>query len=339
MSRAFKLLLCIATMLAACGLAHARQDGTPEEKRHRVMMILFRGMTDAERGFMNYFTERKIPVEFIVRDAGGDIGRLGEFMEEIRKTRPDLIYTFGTTVTTLVAGNADDRSVAKNTVRDIPIVFSIVADPVGAKLTRKLASSGRNLTGVSHLVPLQSQLKAMTAITKVSRLGVVYNPQEQNSKLAVDDLEKLAAEFGFHLEAVPVASRESAKPDAQALKNAMTALLVKKPDVLYLPSDSFMIANADLVVGIAIKANVPVFSATEDPIRKAGALAGLVSTYYNVGRFAAYKAESILVQHRSPADIPIETLNRFTFLVNMKTVKTLEVYPPIQVMQTAEVIR
>lgn len=341
MKRLHKLILLAGLLLWAVGLSGARADSRAApaaDVRHQVMLILFRGMTDAERGFMKYFEEKKIPVDFIVRDAEGDATRLPGFAREIRTLRPDLVYTFGTTVTAAIAGTIDGAGSA-DVIRDIPIVFGIVADPVGARITGSLQSSSRNITGVSHVVPLPTQLKAMTSIVKVSRLAVVYNPLEKNSQLTVQALQDLAGEFKYSLEATPVGIGANGKPDPQTLPGIMASMLAKKPDAIYLPSDSFVIANAGLATAAAIDAGVPVFSATEDPIRKAGALAGLVSTYYNVGRFAAYKAEMILVQKKKPADIPIETLNRFTFLVHMKTAKALATYPPIHVMQTAEVIR
>jgi putative ABC transport system substrate-binding protein len=67
-------------------------------------------------------------------------------------------------------------------------------------------------------------------------------------------------------------------------------------------------------------------------------LLGLVSNYFNVGEFAAYKAEQILRKSKQPAQLPIESLNRFTFLVNMGAATKLGVYPPLSVVRMAELI-
>lgn len=336
------LVLLAVSLLMASPLAHAAPNATsakPANQRFRIMMILYRGLTEAERGFMNYFAERKIPVEFIIRDAQEDKLLLPGFVKEIRNIKPDLVYTFGTSVTTAIIGPLSKADAGQDFIRDIPVVFNIVADPVGAKITADLKSSGRNVTGVSHIVPLQSQLKAMTSIAKFNRLGVVYNPQEQNSQLTVNALSGLAKEFQFSLEAVPVKPGAAGKPDTDTLNAAMKSLIAKSPDAIYLPSDSFIIGNAYEATSQGSNAKIPVFSATEDPIRKYGALAGLVCTYYNVGKFAGYKAEEILVNGKQPKDIPMETLNRFTFLVNMRTAKALNIYPSVSVLQAAEVIR
>src|SRR3546814_2015881 len=77
--------------------------------------------------------------------------------------------------------------------------------------------------------------------------------------------------------------------------------------------------------------------ATESIVRRSDALVGLFSTAVNVGRFAAFKAEQILVGGQSPAQIPIETLRRFSLLINMPVAHAIQVYPPISLLNLAEV--
>ena len=95
-------------------------------------------------------------------------------MAEAKRERVDLIYTFGTTVTLDAVGAVGKVDPAVH-VTDIPVVFNIVADPVGADLATAFAATGRNLSGVSHLVPMPDQLRAMQRFRKVGKLGVIYN--------------------------------------------------------------------------------------------------------------------------------------------------------------------
>lgn len=299
---------------------------------YRILMLLYRGQTEAEKGFMDYFKKHKIEVEYIIRDAQADRSRIADFVKEARELKPDLIYTFGTSVTSEVVGLQEKADPARH-ITDIPVVFNIVADPVGAGLVRQLQSSGRNLTGASHLVPLEAQLKALQAMRQTKTLGVLYS-DEKNAQLTIEDLKREAPRFGLQLQLTPLA----ANTDATALQKAVQEALAKKPQFLYLPSDSFLIKHADSVVRPALAARVPVFAATEAPIRNNGALLGLVSTYYSVGELAAYKAEQILTRKKTPAQIPVEVLRRFTYLVNMSSAKKLGVYPPLSVMKIAETV-
>ena len=73
----------------------------------RIYAITFRGMTDVEKGFQDYFAARRIAVQITFRDLNRDNTRMPGFLEEIRRTKPDLVYTWGTSVTLGVVGTYD----------------------------------------------------------------------------------------------------------------------------------------------------------------------------------------------------------------------------------------
>ena len=281
------LLLCGATLA--------------QEKSYKVMMILFRGTTQAETGFMDHLRGR-LPVEFLVRDVAGAVGKVDPAVH----------------------------------VTNIPVVFNIVADPVGAGLAPAFAATGRNLTGVSHLVPMADQLRVMQRFGQVTKLGVIYNVSEPNSRLAVAQLRGLAAQFKLQLLEAAVIS--GPKPDAAEVAEAMQPLIAARPGFIYLPSDSSLIERAATIVELARSAGIPIISATEGPIRQDGALMGLVTNYANAGAFAGYKAEQILRGKEAVRSIPVETLQRFTLVVNMTTAVQLGVYPPLDLIKIAELL-
>src|SRR5262245_13630554 len=199
-----RLLLGILLSVSIAGSAPA------QDKTFSVMMILFRGMTAAEHGFMDALKSR-VPVDFIIRDVDGSRAAVGEYVQEAKIKRPDLVYTFGTTVTLDAVGAAGAANPARH-LTDIPVVFNIVADPVGAKLAPSFAPTGRNLTGVSHLVPMPDQLRAMQRFRTVKKLGVIFNPVEANSALAVVQLKQHAAEFGYALLEAPLLTPPGQRP-------------------------------------------------------------------------------------------------------------------------------
>jgi ABC-type uncharacterized transport system substrate-binding protein len=328
-----RILLSIVAATLAAALA---TGAVAQSKTYTVMLILFRGQTPAEQGFMEQLKQR-VPVEFIIRNVDGDRSKMKDFVDEAKRARPDLIYTFGTTVTLDTVGGVGQFD-ANRHIGDIPVVFNIVADPVGARLATGFTTTGRNLTGVSHLVPMADQLKAMMRFKQVKHLGVIFNPYEANSALAVEQLKEHAGQFGFTLTEAGLTTAPGQKPNAQDVIDAMQRLIAAKPDFIYLPSDSSLIERAATIVGLATAARVPVISATEGPIREDGALMGLVSNYSNAGAFAAYKAEQILVGKQPAGRIPIETLQRFALVVNMTTAVQLGVYPPLDLIKIAELL-
>lgn len=325
-------------MLSALGIALPANAAPGPTPRHQylVAMVLWRGVTDAERGFMDYLREHGVPVRFVQFNCNNDKKRLPGYIAKVKALHPALVYTFGTTVTSAVAGREGAVDPKRNITRT-PIVFNIVADPVGAGITRSMRSTGRNVTGVTHTVPLKSQLETIMQLKAVHRLGVIYDPQEKNSVLAVQHLAGLQKTFGYRVLRAPVHTSRG-RSAAQSIGAAVQGLAKQKPDLIYLPSDSYLIAHANIVTGDINRLGIPSFSATEGPVRNSGALMGLVTRYYNAGKFAGFKAWEILVKHRRPRDIPVQGLKRFTVVVNMDTARQLNFYPPVTLLSLAEVV-
>jgi putative ABC transport system substrate-binding protein len=305
-----------------------------QRSNYTVMLILFRGQTTAEEAFMLYLKER-VPVEFLIRDIDGDRTKIRQFLNEARQRRVDLVYSFGTTVTQEVVGVLGSVDRNRHLV-DIPVVFNIVADPVGAGLADGLAATGRNVTGVSHLVPLRDQISAMQRFAPIRKLGVIYNVAEVNSLLAVVQLRQLASSLEYELIEAPLGTGH--RPSTTEIEHAMERMLAARPDFVYLPSDSSMIANAQTIVRLATAAKVPVISATESPIYEAGALFGMVTKYVNAGAFAGYKAEQILLKRQLVGSIPIERLQRYSLVINMNAAAQLGIYPPLDLLRIAELV-
>ena len=307
------------------------------KKEFHIVMVPWRGITDGERGFMDYLERRNIPVRYTILDCEKDQNRLPGFVEQIKILKPDLVYVFGTTGILGLAGPHDNHPADKY-IDDIPIVFNIVSVPVKSGLVPGLESSGRNVTGASHIVPLPIQVKALQSLMKLERLGAAFNPQEKNAVLAVEGLDELGKQEGFEVIEAPFEIGPDDKPNVETIPAVIAKLAAAKPQFIYLPSDSFLVANSKKVIEEINRWKIPSFSATEVPIKKAGALTGLVSRYYNVGQLAGYKAEQILIDKIPPKDIPMETLSRFSFMLNLKTAHLLEFYPPLSVLKFVEVV-
>jgi putative ABC transport system substrate-binding protein len=304
----------------------------------RIFMILYRGETEVETGFRDYFASRGIAVELIVRNVDRDIRKVTELIAEARLLNVDLIYTWGTPVTLAVVGTKANVDPFQH-ITEIPVVFTMVASPEGSGLVSSRASSGRNFTGASHVVPTDQQLGAIRAYRKLTRMAVLYNPSEPNAVLTVNELRAAAKRDHFELIEQPVALDAQGQPMEAALPQLIANIARRQPQLLYLGPDSFIGANRKVVTETALANRLPTFSATEIALREGKALFGLVSRYENVGRLTARMAEQILVQKIRPKDIPIETLARFSYIVNMTVATELEFYPPLKVINYAEVIR
>ena len=325
----------MAAAAAAPASAPARNAPT---RPHRIYAITFRGMTEVEKGFEDFFASRKIPVQITYRDLNRDPSRMPGFLDEIRATRPDLVYTWGTSVTLGVLGPFDAIIPGKH-ITDIPVVFTLVASPTLAKIVPEAESSSRrNVTGVVHVAPVAAQIKAMAAYRPFQTLGVLYTPTEQNSVVVLDEIRKLGRANGFDTVSRTFRLDANRKVSAEGAADLVRELKEAKAQWLYLPPDSFLGTLAqDVIIPTAMEVGLPTFASTEQ-LMQAGALSGLVSRYYSVGQFTAHKAEQILVGKVAPSAVPIETLKRFSYQVRISVAEKLKLPPPLPMFNYAEII-
>jgi len=303
----------------------------------RIYAVTYRGVTDVERGFADYFAARGIPVEITYRDIALDTSRLPAIVDEIRRTRPDLVYTWGSGVTLGIAGPWDRADPARY-ITDIPLVFSLVAAPVSARIVPAMQSSRRNVTGVSHVASVAAQMQVMAAYRAFRCVGVLYSANEPNALAVLDELRATGRQRGFTVLARPFHNDAAGKPTASGVDALIAELRQGGAEWLYLQPDSFLSTQAKaVVVPAALQAGLPVFASTE-PLMAAGALAGLVGRYYTVGQFAAYKAEQILVNKLAPSRIPVETLTRFSLQIRLPVARRLGLLPPLAMFNYAEML-
>jgi putative tryptophan/tyrosine transport system substrate-binding protein len=331
------IVVLIGLTLLADNNAYAQNRTRELNKPYQIYVITYRGRTAIERGFEEYFKSRKIPVEITWRDVNLDTTRLPALVQEIRAVKPDLVYTFGTSVTLGVVG-AHDAVDPKRHIVDIPVVFTLVAAPVLAKIVPDLKSSGRNVTGVSHVAPTETQFRAMASYRPFKQVGILYTPTERNSVVLLDEIRQLGRQMGFttverkfHLDASGKVTGDGAAELIREIKRG-------KADWLYLPPDSFVGTQAQhVIIPAALASGLPTFASTEQ-LMESGALSGLVSPYYMVGQFTAHKARQILVDHVPAREVAVETLKRFSFQVRMEAAHKLKLPPPLSLFNYAEII-
>jgi putative tryptophan/tyrosine transport system substrate-binding protein len=332
MIRVLIALLCAAALLAAD--VQAQSPSRP----YRIYAITYRGMTDVETGFQDYFKARRIPVQITFRDLNRDNSRMPGFLEEIKRTKPDLVYTWGTSVTLQVVGTYDQVDPAVH-ITDIPVVFTLVALPVPAKIVRDLKNPGRNVTGVYHVAPTEAQIRAMASYRPFKSLGILYTPTEQNSVVVVEEVREVSKRMGFTVVARPLKLDANKKVTSEGAPEMVRDLKLRdNVEWLYLPPDTYLGTQAQkVIIPAAMSVGLPAFASTEQ-LMETGAVAGLVSRYHSIGQFTAYKAEQILVNKVPANKIPVETLTRFALQVRMDIAEQLKLPPPLPMFNYAELL-
>ncbi|MDF4886410.1 ABC transporter substrate-binding protein, partial [Vibrio parahaemolyticus] len=170
--------------------------------------------------------------------------------------------------------------------RSIPVVFTAVTDPVGAKLVKSMEQPGKNVTGLSDLSPVAQHVDLIQEILpQVKSIGVVFNPGEANAVTLVELLKESAKAKGIQV--VEATALKSA--DVQSATQAIAA----KSDILYAPTDNTVASAIEGMIVAANQAKKPVFGGATSYVEK-GAIAGLGFDYYQVGVQTADYVAAIL---------------------------------------------
>jgi putative ABC transport system substrate-binding protein len=332
-----KLISILIVLLVFCVMvpsANSKDHNGP----FRIYMVVWRGCEDACKGFQDYFREEGIDVRFIIRDAKRDKAKLPNFVREAKELKVDLVLTWGTSVTVGMIGALTDRN-SERYITDIPVVFMIVADPIGAGIIETYESSGRkNITGTRNRAPEEVQMKAIRAYRYFNHLGIIYNTNELNSVLNVKKIRQLAKTMRFELSEGPLDLDDKGKPIVESIPQKIKELKNKNVDFIYVGSSSFLMRNRDYLTTSAVEQGVPVVSAYDAMARKSHALLAVASRYYSVGKLAGHQAKNILINHVDPVDMPIIGLSRYSYVINMETARKLNLFPPIKVLRYAEVV-
>lgn len=328
-----------APMALRTGLALGADSAQAQARKDsfKVYMVVWRGETQVEKGFKDYFQKSGLKVDYVLRSAGQRMEPLAGFAQEINQAKPDLVYVFSTDAAVGLVGTYDTTTPELYVSPDIPVVFAGVGGPVNAHIVRALDKPGRNVTGVIHLAPVDVQLKAMQSFMPIKRLGVMYNRAEAYGRFAARETMRLCEEQKIDLVlGTPV--DEHRDPQRELITPVLEEIAKAKPDLVYVPSTSFFAPHAKHLTDEALRLRLPTFSGVESLMQAGRPMMGLVSPFYGVGQFAGFKAEQILKGQRRADQIPVETLTRFSFIINIGVARELELYPPMAILKYAQII-
>ncbi|HAS5236439.1 TPA: ABC transporter substrate-binding protein [Vibrio cholerae] len=210
--------------------------------------------------------------------------------------------------------------------KTIPIVFTAVTDPVGAKLVKQLEQPGKNVTGLSDLSPVEQHVELIKEILpNVKSIGVVYNPGEANAVSLMELLKLSAAKHGIKL------------VEATALKSAdvqsATQAIAEKSDVIYALIDNTVASAIEGMIVAANQAKTPVFGAATSYVER-GAIASLGFDYYQIGVQTADYVAAIL-EGKEPGSLDVQVAKGSDLVFNKTAAEQLGITIPEAVLARA----
>jgi len=213
--------------------------------------------------------------------------------------------------------------------KDIPVIFTAVTDPVGAKLVADPKKPGGNVTGVTDLSPIAQHLDLIARITpNAKRIGVIYNPGEANSVTLVGLVKEHAPAHGMTIV-------EAAAPRSNDVLAAARSL-VGKVDAVYVPTDNTVVSALEGVIKTGIENKLPIYAGDTDSVPR-GAIAALGFNYYDVGRQTG-KIVARVLKGEKPGDIAVEGIEKTELAVNPKSAEAMGVTLPADLIAEAKTV-
>jgi putative ABC transport system substrate-binding protein len=258
------------------------------------------------------------------RSVKGKFDRLADHAAELVNLKVDVILTTLTPST----------HAAKNATSTIPIVFTIVEDPVGEGFVASLARPGGNLTGLSNnIIEIAGKVLQLLneAVPGASRVAYLWNPDlDRIARLALEEIQTAANTLGVELQSVKVTNAGDFEP-------AFSSMVNEQAQALVVLAGPLMVENTTRIVDLSLKNRLPLMVNGSSTWVQSGALMSYTPPYSPQFRRAARLVDKIF-KGGNPGEIPVELPKIYDFAINLKTARELGITIPQSLLWANKVI-
>jgi ABC-type uncharacterized transport system substrate-binding protein len=266
---------------------------------------------------LGYVEGQTIAIES--RWAEGRYDRYPALAGDLVRLKVDVIVTVGGAAT----------QAAKQATRTIPIVMSVVIDPLGGGLVPSLARPGGNVTGLSVMTEtVGKQLEVLKEVVpKLSRVAVLWNPANPGSAPQLREAEVAARTLAVRLQTL-----EARTP--KEIEIAFDAITKERAGALVVLADAIFTNQVGQIAGLAMKGHLPSIYGLREYVEAGGLMVYSPNTLELERRSATYVDK--ILKGAKPADLPIEQPTRFELVINLKTAKALGLTIPQSLLLRAD---
>jgi ABC-type uncharacterized transport system substrate-binding protein len=257
-----------------------------------------------------------------LRGGAGNVAETRKYAKELVALAPDVILASGATPVALLL----------EATHTVPIVFTIVVDPMGAGFIEKLSRPGGNATG--YMMFDYSLSGKWVELLKQVAPGVTQAAVLRDSSSAgvgqFAVIQAMAPSLGLEVSSINVS-------DARETDRAVAAFAREPNGGLIVTAGPLTVVHRDLIVTLAARHKLPAIYFDRTPIASGGLISygpDLVTQF----RQAASYVDRILKGER-PASLPVQAPNKYELVINLKTAKALGIsVPPTLLARADEVI-
>ena len=279
-------------------------------------------ITAFEGGLKNLGWTRGQNIDLDYHWPGVQIARVRTVADQIVAAHPDLVLSRSTPATAALMHAS------------LPIVFVLVADPIGSGFVQNLGHPGGNLTGFSTFESsIGGKWLALLkeAAPEVSRVAMLFNPETAPFAEGYLRAAQAAAQtLGGTVISAPCAS------DAD-IRSVFSAQAREGGGGIIAIADTFVADHRDLIIALAAQHRLPAIYG--NPIfARSGGLIVYSPDYADIYRRAAGYVDRIL-KGAKPGDLPVQQPDKFTLSVNLQAARAIGLnLPQMLVARTDEVI-
>jgi putative ABC transport system substrate-binding protein len=258
------------------------------------------------------------------QNAQGDMANAQTIAQKFLDAKVDLIHCIATPTSQAVV----------KTIKNIPVVFSSVTDPVDAGLVPKTSApgskSGTNVTGVSDRWPVSLQFEMYVKfVPKAKKWGTLYNAGDANSMVHIKEMREAAKKLGVELKEQTISTSAETMQAAQALAG-------QGVQAINITSDNTVVSAFEALVKVCNEKKIPLFAGDVDSVPR-GAIAAYGLDYFLIGESAGKKAVRIL-KGEKPGSVPWGPAEKFSLVVSEKAAKIQGIVIPADLLKKADKI-
>lgn len=274
-----------------------------------------------ENGFKQLGWGDRIHLDY--RWSAGDVERTRRFAREIVELKPEVIIVHSTPAVKEL----------RELTSSIPMVFVLVADPIGSGFVASLNHPGGNLTGFMNVdAPMAGKWLELIkeVVPTIKRVALIYNPHTSPYQSFVRAFDESAPMLQVKAIATPV-------HDAAEIESAITALGGEADSALFVVPDIFVQVHRELIIKLATQYRLPAVYPYRFFVTSGGLMSYGLDTII-VFRQAASYVDRIL-KGTAAADLPVQAPDTFRLVVNLAAAKAIGLtIPQSFIMRADEVI-
>ncbi|MCB2145545.1 MAG: ABC transporter substrate-binding protein [Deltaproteobacteria bacterium] len=275
-----------------------------------------------EKGIQEVVKAQYPDAQFDLQNANGEMS-----------TASSIAQKFKSENVTLAVGIATPTAQALvNALKDRPVIFSAVTDPVGAGLIASTEKGEKNVTGISDMTPVKAQIELLNRIKPIKTLGHVYASSEANAVSLATIARQVCKELGIKFVETTVSNSAEVKQAVQTIAGRV--------DGIYISNDNTVVSALAAVTSVAKKYKIPVMSADPSSAQTTPVLAAWGFDYYKMGKATGRLVVRIL-NGEKPETIPTIYMTEASdvdLLINMDVADELGLTFPEDVIAGANTI-